>query len=48
MQLRPIRNKREYLAALIEAEVPWNAPEGSAAADRLEVLIRRYEWKRAA
>ena len=48
MQLRPIRNKREYHAALKEAEVQWNAPEGSAAADRLEVLallIEAYERK---
>jgi HTH-type transcriptional regulator/antitoxin HigA len=46
MQLRPIRNKREYHAALKEAEVLWGAPEGSAQADRLEVLtllIEAYE-----
>jgi HTH-type transcriptional regulator/antitoxin HigA len=46
MQLRPIRNKREYYAALKAVEVLWNAPEGSAEADRLEVLtllIEAYE-----
>jgi len=46
MQLRPIRNKREYHAALKAVEVLWNAPEGSAEADRLEVLtllIEAYE-----
>ena len=46
MELRPIRSKREHHAALKEAEGLWNAPEGSAAADRLEVLtllIEAYE-----
>jgi HTH-type transcriptional regulator / antitoxin HigA len=48
MELRPIRSKREHQAALKEAEALWNAPEGSAAADRLEVLtllIEAYERK---
>ncbi len=46
MELRPIRTKREHQAALKEAEALWNAPEGSAEADRLEVLtllIEAYE-----
>ena len=46
MELRPIRSKREHQAALNEAEALWNAPEGSAEADRLEVLtllIEAYE-----
>jgi HTH-type transcriptional regulator/antitoxin HigA len=46
MELRPIRSKREHLAALEEAEALWNAPEGSPEADRLEVLtllIEAYE-----
>ena len=46
MQLRPIRNKREYQAALKEAETLWDTPVGSPAADRLEVLtllIEAYE-----
>ena len=46
MELRPIRSKREHQAALKEAETLWDAPDGSAAADRLEVLtllIEAYE-----
>jgi HTH-type transcriptional regulator / antitoxin HigA len=46
MELRPIRNKCEHQAALKEAESLWDAPEGSAKADRLEVLtllIEAYE-----
>ena len=46
MQLRPIRSKREHQAALKEAETLWDAPIGSPAADRLEVialLIEAYE-----
>ncbi len=50
MELRPIRTKREHQAALKEAEALWNAREGSAGADRLEVLvllIEAYERKHA-
>lgn len=46
MALRPIRNKREYQAALKEVESLWNAPDGSPKADRLEVLallVEAYE-----
>ena len=46
MQLRPIRTQREHQAALKEAEALWDAPKGSAKADRLEVLtllIEAYE-----
>ena len=46
MELRPIRSRREHQAALKEAEALWNAPEGSAKANRLEVLtllIEAYE-----
>ena len=46
MELRPIRTKREHQAALKEAETRWDAPEGTLAADRLEVLtllIEAYE-----
>jgi HTH-type transcriptional regulator/antitoxin HigA len=46
MKLRPIRTRREHQTALKEAEALWNAPEGSPAADRLEVLtllIEAYE-----
>lgn len=45
-ELRPIRSRREHEAALREAEALWDAPEGSADADRLEVLtllIEAYE-----
>ena len=48
MELRLIRDKREYQAALKEVESLWKAPEGSPAADRLEVfvlLIEAYERK---
>lgn len=39
MELKPIKTKRDYQAALIEAEKLWEAKTGSAEADRLEVLI---------
>ncbi len=46
MELRPIRTKRDYEAALKSAETLWDAPVGSKDADRLDVLtllIRAYE-----
>lgn len=46
MQLRPIRTKRDYVAALHEAERLWDAPEKSPEAEQLEVLsllIEDYE-----
>lgn len=43
MKLRPIRTRREHQAALKEAEALWNAPEGSPAADSLEVLVLLIE-----
>lgn len=43
MHVSPIRTRREHQAALKQAEVLWNAPEGSAAADRLEVLTLLIE-----
>ena len=43
MKLRPIRTRREHQTALKEAEALWNAPEGSSAADRLEVLVLLIE-----
>ncbi len=48
MELRLIKIKREYQAALKEVEALWDAPEGSKDADRLEVLvllIEAYEAK---
>jgi HTH-type transcriptional regulator/antitoxin HigA len=43
MELRPIRTKREYQVALDKVEALWNAPQGSPAADRLEVLVLLVE-----
>jgi HTH-type transcriptional regulator / antitoxin HigA len=43
MELRPIRNKREHQAVLREIETLWDAREGSAEADRLEVLVLLVE-----
>ncbi len=46
MEIRPIRTKRDYNVALKEAEARWDAPVGSAEADRFEVLtllIQAYE-----
>ncbi len=48
MKLRPVKTKRDYEAALKEAEKLWDAPDGSGAGDRLEVLvllIQAYEAK---
>lgn len=46
MELKPIRSRKEYLAALAEVERLWDAPARSPEADRLDVvamLIERYE-----
>jgi HTH-type transcriptional regulator/antitoxin HigA len=46
MEIRPIHNKKEYKAALIEIEQLWTAPAKSAEADRLDVLallVEHYE-----
>ena len=46
MNLRPIRTRRDYIAALKEVESLWNAPAGSKELDRLEILtllIQAYE-----
>jgi HTH-type transcriptional regulator/antitoxin HigA len=43
MTLRPIRTKREHQAALKEIDALWEAPSGSPAADRLEVLVLLVE-----
>ncbi len=46
MELRPIRTKKDYQAALAEAERLWDAPTKSIQADRLDVLtllIEQYE-----
>ena len=49
MELRMIRNQRDYRAALRLAEALWDSPEGSRDAERLEVLallIETYERRR--
>ena len=46
MELRPIRTKRDYEAALKQAEAWWDASAGSPKAERLDVLtllIEDYE-----
>lgn len=46
MELKPIRTKKEYRAALAAAELLWDAPAKSPEADRLDVLtllIEQYE-----
>jgi HTH-type transcriptional regulator / antitoxin HigA len=46
MELQTIRSKREYEAALKQAEAWWDAPASSLAAKRLDVLtllIEDYE-----
>lgn len=46
MELKPIRSKKDYQAALAEVERLWEAPARSAAADRLDVLtmlVENYE-----
>ena len=51
MELKMIRNQREYRAALKQAEALWDSPDGSPGAERLEVLallIEAYERKRYA
>ena len=48
MELKPIRTKRDYQAALAEAARLWNAPVKSPKADRLDVLtmlIEGYELR---
>lgn len=43
MELKPIRTKKDYQAALAEAERLWNAPQKSPEADRLDVLAMLIE-----
>lgn len=46
MELKPIRTKKDYQAALAEVELLWDAPAKSPEADRLDVLsllIEQYE-----
>jgi HTH-type transcriptional regulator / antitoxin HigA len=49
MDIRPIRTKADYRAALKEVERLWDAEPGTKAGDRMEVLvtlIEAYEAKR--
>ena len=49
MDIRPIRNDEDHRAALAEIEACWGAPEGSEAADKLDVLVvlvESYEERR--
>ena len=46
MELKPIRTKKDYRAALAEVDRLWDAPAKSPAADQLDVLtllIEQYE-----
>ncbi|WP_435628519.1 helix-turn-helix domain-containing protein [Candidatus Ferrigenium straubiae] len=46
MELKPIKTRTEYKAALREIEVLFDAPEGTPQADKVEVLamlVEKYE-----
>ncbi len=46
MDIKPIKNERDYEKALRRAESLWKSPEGSAESDELDVLatlIEAYE-----
>ena len=46
MDIRPLRNDADLQSALAEIERLWNAPQGSEAAEKLElltILVDRYE-----
>lgn len=48
MELKPIRTKKDYQAALAEVEGLWDAPAKSPEADRLDVLtvlVEAYETR---
>lgn len=49
MEIRPIRTEKDRQAALAEIEACWGAPEGSEAAEKLDILLALvdfYEAKR--
>ena len=51
MTIKPIHTEADCRAALAEIEALWDAPEGSAEADQLEVLsmlVEAYEKKKSA
>jgi len=43
MHLKPIKTEADHEAALAEIEVLWDAKEGTAEADRLEILTTLVE-----
>jgi HTH-type transcriptional regulator / antitoxin HigA len=43
MEIQPIRNDQDHRAALGEIEACWEAPEGSEAGERLELLVTLVE-----
>lgn len=43
MQLKPIKTNADHEAALLEIERLWNAEDGTADADRLEILTTLVE-----
>ena len=48
MEIKPIKNDAEYRAALCKIERLFNVPEGTSAADKLEILVllvQNYEAK---
>lgn len=48
MEIKPIKNDAEYRTALRKIERLFNAPEGTSAADKLEILVllvQNYEAK---
>ena len=44
MELKPLRTKKAYQAALAEADRLWDAPAKSPKADRLDVLTMLIEY----
>jgi HTH-type transcriptional regulator / antitoxin HigA len=48
IEIKPIRNKKDYRAALMQIESLWDVPAKSRAAEQLEVLailVDEYEQK---
>jgi len=43
MNVRPIRSDKDHRAALAEIEAHWGAAEGTAAGDKLDVLVALVE-----
>ena len=43
MDIRPIGNDEDHRAALAEIDACWGAPEGTEAADRLDLLVTLVE-----